>query len=277
MQAKLKSVGKKLLPHALLSMYGRFVSTPHYITNRFTFALRRAFSPYFLLPCWVTSTTGSRFYLSKDPVDDWILYDVLDSLTELYFPPELDQLPADMLMLDVGAHHGFIAVELLRRYPQAHLIAVEPNPMAVRLLKKNLQANSLLGRVDIIEAGISQQSGWGQLKLDESGSWGDSLTNDLIGINDKSISVQTLTVNDILNGSQPRFVKSNAEGAEFSLFPQLFVESIFPEIIILLAHPEHGAVDDLLAECKSNGYIMRDVGSSPDFPRLHGIRLKDSE
>ena len=272
MQAKLKSVGKKLLPHALVSMYGRFVSTPHYVTNRFAFALRRAFSPYFQLPCWVTSTTGSQFYLSKDPVDDWILQDVLASLTDLYFPPELDALPANMMMLDVGAHHGFVAVELLRRYPQAYLIAVEPNPTAVHLLKKNLQANGLLARVDIVEAGISQQSGIGKLQLDESGSWGDNLIYDG-NSNNNSIPVKTMTVSEVLNGRQPHFVKSNAEGAEFHLFPQLFRVAVFPKIIILLAHPEHGEVDDLLAACTSNGYVMRDAGSSPNFPRLHGIRL----
>lgn len=277
MKQKLKSIGKKILPDVMVSMYARFVSTPYYVTNRFTYALRRAFSPYFLIPCWVTSKHGSRFYLSKDPVDDWILDDVLESMVDLYFPPELETLPADMLMLDVGAHHGFVAIELLRRFPQAQLIAVEPNPKAVHLLKKNLQANNSLERVNIVKAGVSQLSGWGLLQLDESGSWGDSLANDIECSNGQSIPVQTITVSELLNGSQPDFVKSNAEGAEFSLFPQLFAASIFPKVIILLAHADRGSVSSLLAACRSNGYVLRDAGSSPGFPRLHAIRSKESK
>jgi FkbM family methyltransferase len=220
------------------------------------------------LPCRVTTLTGCRFYLGADPVDDWILEHVSRTLVEVYFPESLKRLPEDFLFLEVGAHHGFVTVELLRRFPKARVIAVEPNPEAVRILRRNLGANGMLNRVEIVEAGIGAKDGNGCLKPSAHGSWGDTVEE--IHRNGSGIPVPLLTVPSILKGRKPDVVKSNAEGAEYELFPQIFSNGIHPQLVILMPHAIRGQIDALRALLAGEGYSIYDLGTGDaESPHWH--------
>jgi hypothetical protein len=83
------------------------------------------------------------------------------------------------------------------------------------------------------------------------------------------VQVRISTLASILGGRKPALVKCNAEGAEYYLFPQLFAMGVRPEFIILMAHPEHGSVEDLKALLREAGYGIKEVGSGPGRPRFH--------
>ena len=48
-------------------------------------------------------------------------------------------------VLDVGANHGFFTLFLKKHFPNARILAIEPNPHVFDLLKKNILLNAYLG------------------------------------------------------------------------------------------------------------------------------------
>src|SRR5262249_52645328 len=157
----------------------------------------------------------------------------------------LPEMPEEgSLILDVGAHHGLYAVEALRRYRWARLIAVEPNPRACRLIAENLAANDFLHRAEIVEAGIGDKVGTAFLEKGKSGSQADrTITAEATERSHRTgkTVVRTLPIKDVLRDRSPYMVKCNAEGAEYEVFPQLFSMSVFPKVIVLMLHPRWGS------------------------------------
>jgi FkbM family methyltransferase len=147
-------------------------------------------------------------------------------------------------------------------------MAVEPNPIAILLLQKNLAANNILHRLEIVCAGIESQDGSSFLEFSDRGSWGDRIAMHR-DQRKKGVQVHTLTVSTILRGRKPNLVKCNAEGAEFELFPQLFSMGVKPEFVILMVHPEYGSADDLLDLFRTEGYYIQDAGSTKKRIRVH--------
>lgn len=248
----------------------RYNSTPKIVSNRRTWAIRRGLSPYVKYKCWITTNAGVNIYLGEDFVDDVILEDTLIRHKNLYFPEKLAYRFEDFVILDVGAHHGIYAAHALKYYPSASLIAVEPNPSSVMLLKKNLSANRLMDRVEVVAAGIGKRDGTAFLRYGKSGSWGDSFDG-CGNLYNSGIKVPILSVGSILQSHKPSLVKCNAEGAEFNLIPQLFYNGIFPEHIILMAHEEYGDVENLMRNIRNQGYSIEDVGSTTKRLRYHCI------
>ncbi len=239
----------------------RFRSTHRFAVNWWTWGLRKALLPRLRLPCWIITKEGSRFYLGRDPIDDRILEEVCDGLVDVYYPRLPETMIAGKWILDVGAHHGFYAVEALRRYPGSRLIAVEPDPDACRLIGRNLAANDFLERAEIVETGVGGEPSVAVLKRSPLGSWGDrTIPFDVtakVSRGDRLVPI--LDIGTILKGRTPCLVKCNAEGAEFGLFPQLFSEKIFPEVIVLIVHPAFGPVEELLRLFRTTGYRVENV------------------
>jgi len=207
------------------------------------------------------SREGCQFYLGEDVIDDIILQDVLQSYVSLYFPVNALASSLSPLILDIGAHHGFVTIEMLRRYQNAQVIAVEPNPKAIKLIRKNLRRNNYLDRVEIVEAAIGSSDGVGFLTFSDDGSWADTTAQDgpATKSNRRGTQVRTLSLATILEGRQPTLVKCNAEGAEFTVFPQLFSLGIMPPMIILMTHAAFGSVPELLTLFDKMGYHVRDL------------------
>ena len=59
----------------------------------------------------------------------------------------LDTLPTQpVVVVDLGAHIGVVARAVLERHADAHIVAVEANPVNVPLLKLNLPEATVIGR-----------------------------------------------------------------------------------------------------------------------------------
>ncbi len=255
----------RMLPKPVRAAVKRFRDTPHNVFNRYIWGMRRALSPLLPIRCWVHTWEGAHYYLSSDPADDYILDGVLVKQREVYFPPELSNA-VEPLILDIGAHHGIVAVEMLRRNPGARLIAVEPNPAAVQLLKKNITANSVDNRAEIMAVAIGSANGTACLRFSKEGSWGDST---FIGGNEQSygteyIEVPSVTVSTLLCKRTPDIIKCNAEGAEFEFFNQLFSLTCRPRLVIIMTHSRHGESEALLDRFRQEGYEVRQVGDNPE-------------
>ena len=235
--------------------------------------LRRLFAPLRPVPLILTSRTGIRCELGDDPVDDAIFAHVHGGSSILYFPPLPNGEP-DGLILDVGAHHGIYAMEALRRYPQCDLIAVEPDPAACTKIEANARLNNLSSRIEIVGAGLAGADGQGSLVMDAHGSWA-SRTRAADTGSTSDVRVELKTLASILRGRRVAIVKSNAEGAEFALVPQLIAGGHRPRLIVLMAHPEAGSPDELVRMLSAVGYHVRDADAPARGCRFHCVRPGD--
>jgi FkbM family methyltransferase len=66
------------------------------------------------------------------------------------------------LMIDVGANIGNHTV-FFAKVLAAHVLSIEPNPVALKLLKSNVELNAIAGRVTIVEAAAWDAPGSAQL------------------------------------------------------------------------------------------------------------------
>lgn len=238
---------------------------PSYILSPNLWRLRAILRPIGSFPCVVRHQNGARFRLSNDPLDEIILSGMYGSCRDLYFPPALTDIPAGAWILEVGAHHGLYTVAALHRYPAARIISLEPDPSGVRAILRNLRLNGYESRADVICAAVGPTDGVGFLAMPKEGSWANYLASDpSVG---HGRTVRTTTLAAVLKGRQPFFVKCNAEGGEYSLFPQLFRLGIRPPWVALFVHPEMGDKNELLELFRSNGYRLQPIASTIDHPR----------
>jgi FkbM family methyltransferase len=116
------------------------------------------------------------------------------------------------VILDLGANVGYTAVDFALRYPDARILAVEPEPSNLALRRTNVAA---FPPVDVVEGAVWPHSG--SLELDDPGTghWG-------IRVRPGSGSVRALTVPELVEraGAPADLVKVDIEGAELDLFSE---------------------------------------------------------
>ena len=78
-------------------------------------------------------------------------------------------LRTEGLFVDVGANTGVYSVMAGTVAPDRRIIAFEPLPPVVEILKRNLAANDLTGRVTLVEAALSEHAGTAALHLPDPG------------------------------------------------------------------------------------------------------------
>ena len=124
-------------------------------------------------------------------------------------------------IVDLGANIGLSALFFLKKYPNAHIIAVEPDTVNFEFMKKNLEDYS--NHVALLQAAIWPSDGEVSLvEHDESneglGAWGyrtETLTEGA------EASVNAISIPTLMNQFSMDFIdilKVDIEGAEYELF-----------------------------------------------------------
>ncbi len=128
------------------------------------------------------------------------------------FIPENDH----PLILDCGANIGITALNYKSQFPKARIIAFEPDPEIVPLLRHNLERNTN-GEVKVVEAAVWVKNGterWHSEGID--GSHLSFEANDAA----KTKIVPTIDLCDYLN--EPiDLIKMDIEGAEYEVIPHI--------------------------------------------------------
>ncbi len=111
------------------------------------------------------------------------------------------------LLVDVGANIGAITVGTLLHNPSIKAIAIDPNKMANRLLKKTLKLNKLESRCQIVNSVVGKENGL--INFDETGS----VTGH---ISVKGKTIKQIKLADLLNQNHQKktLVKIDVEGYE---------------------------------------------------------------
>lgn len=250
-------------------------SAPGYIKERWLYGIKMLLRPYFDLPIWVTTTNGTKVFLGSDIIDQYILDDLYVTMKDRYFPDYLDLEVGDRV-LDVGGHHGLFAVDLLARFPGTKIVSIEPDPEGVTIIQKHVKKNNADANISVIPYALGLSKSEGYLTDNNDGSWGKTLESGsrLNSIKVKVIPLSSAIVND---ASKVKFIKSNCEGGEFDLIPQVIKLGLKPDLIILMIHPQRGDSSTLINSLINYGYQSKLIWESKVNPCWHFIREnKDS-
>lgn len=132
------------------------------------------------------------------------------------------------LIVDCGANIGASVLWFTGRYPNAHIVAVEPTPSNFALLRRNCSRLD----VDLRQAGIGKVDGIAWISNPDD-AMGCRTNSSHDGIEVAIISLETLLASKPVSGYSPFLLKVDIEGAEKSLFagPASVLDQ-FPLIIV---------------------------------------------
>jgi FkbM family methyltransferase len=137
------------------------------------------------------------------------------------------------VIVDLGANEGLYVLKMKENSPNAKIIAVEPNPEAFRILKKNVETNNL-SDVILVNSAVSSKNGKvnfeiikgstevGALKLYEKFENRGEI---------RKISVTSITLEKLFNMfnlNKIDLLKMDVEGTELEILKS--AESILPKI-----------------------------------------------
>jgi FkbM family methyltransferase len=173
----------------------------------------------------------------------------LHSIREIWFE-EAYRLPFDApagLLLDLGANIGMTSVWLARKYRFAQIIAVEPDPRNVALLRRNLALNKINSR--IFEAAIGSREGTARFEFSEFSNVGS--------VSERGSEVRMISVNALsreLGVEQWGLIKIDIEGGEADLLSSSTDWLDHARAIIIELHPQVVDCNDVVRKIVSRGW-----------------------
>jgi FkbM family methyltransferase len=147
-------------------------------------------------------------------------------------------------VLDLGANIGLTAIKLKRQFPEATLIAVEPDVDSARVCGANL---AHLPKTIVLQRAIGWQGGI--VKCVDSAVPSISRRFELCPANDQD-AVREITIREVLdqyNCRPPILVKMDIEGAEASCFEHS--DSWLPSICGVLVEAHSISTADTIKQC----------------------------
>lgn len=137
-------------------------------------------------------------------------------LEEIY---RFDSESTSPKIIDGGANIGISVLYFKSLYPQAQIIAIEPNPQAFYYLEKNIAGNGL-SQVEAIHSCLSDRTGKELFYVSPTGSIINGSLFPQIG---KSFlkEIDAVRLSDLLKEAEFDLVKLDVEGAERQVFEDL--------------------------------------------------------
>ncbi len=120
------------------------------------------------------------------------------------------------LILDAGANMGASAVWFRHTFPEAHVMAVEPDPGNAALLRRNCEGLD----VEVIEGGIAARDGRMRIVNPEAGAWAYRLGDQGVGPEVRVFSASGLVARARAQERIPFLFKCDIEGGEGALFAE---------------------------------------------------------
>lgn len=178
------------------------------------------------------------------------------------------------LILDCGANIGMSVLKFKRLYPDAHIVAFEPDPKICATLRYNVQTNRL-SQIDVVEAAVWTEMGKIPFMADHADS------GRVVHVQDQqTLPVNCVRLRDYLN--QPvDLLKIDVEGAEASILLDCADRLSSVRAIILeyhsFAHQEQ-KLDQVLGVLRAQGfrcYIHSEQARPNPFDSLQMYREID--
>ena len=143
----------------------------------------------------------------------------------------------EMTVLDIGANIGYYSLMMLELMGnKGKLIAVEPSPSNIEILRKNLLLNKY-NDIEVHNAAISDENGTKKFFLSEMSNLNtlNYTEKKSLNLTGETINVKTLTVPQIMEGRNLDLIRMDVEGHEVEvlngLIPNIGVNNLYPSII----------------------------------------------
>lgn len=160
-------------------------------------------------------------------------------------------------VLDVGAHIGSFATNVVTLHPQARVDCYEPSPESARYLRRNVTQNELGDRITVHELALADKEGTALLDDNSGGSVHNGLMREDHRLVDgadaldtrHAIEVPTTTFDIAVAAAAPELVKMDCEGGEYALVYASSPESwASVQSVVMEYHPVAGESWDELRD-----------------------------
>ncbi|WP_112324492.1 FkbM family methyltransferase [Oceanibium sediminis] len=190
---------------------------------------------------------------------------------------EIKKIDRPFIFLDIGANQGLYSICAAQNPNSQEVFAFEPVEQIVRLLRGNVMANKLSGRVSIIDAAISDVVGEVDIRVFEnhSGKATISIKNvEGVAHHVKKLTINTINheyLNSIIGADGPGLaIKIDVEGHELIVIREILgtkfsdrIFHIFYEVDTNWNDPEE--IRALLAE---HGFTITQIGYGSHYDVL---------
>jgi FkbM family methyltransferase len=170
------------------------------------------------------STVGDkkfRCYVRNPPSSDLFVFRQIFESKEYLPLIELIQKNntsnENMLIVDAGANVGYTAVYLKLFFPEATLVAIEPDNNNAENIRLNLAINHIT-KTDVLVAGVWSHDCWLELKKDKSTGqeWAFYVVESPIPTSTRGIDI--LKLPQVIDNKMIDILKIDIEGSESKLF-----------------------------------------------------------
>jgi FkbM family methyltransferase len=163
---------------------------------------------------------------------------------DVYQCPDPAALSSVKNIVDIGANIGLSCIYWAHNFKEAKILAFEPHPTHIQILKRHAQLNHLENRLTLIEAAAGPEPG--EAVLSDA-----SLCSSLVNPNDEQsgVRVPIVDVFRILDNQSIDLPKIDVEGYEFAILGDSRMSSISAAAIVIEWH-NTAAVPDGKSWCK---------------------------
>jgi FkbM family methyltransferase len=176
-----------------------------------------------------------------------------------------------MRLLDIGAHFGLFSLAAIHfGGPTASAVAVDPSPMAVRIIRHQARANGLTRRIEVIEASVGAQSGQSQMVAGGIESAGYYVRPGADHLGTERTVVRTVTVDQLCcAANEPTHLKIDVEGfeADVLLGARVTLSSPTAPVVFLELHCD--LIRQAMRDAAEPLDLLADAGYS--FFDVHGL------
>jgi FkbM family methyltransferase len=176
--------------------------------------------------------------------------------------------PGDVV-LDVGAHIGLFTLNAIRK-GASKVVAIEPAPLHVECIRRNLRDEILSGKVIVYSKGAWDKDGFLDLKISRSNPGANSFVES--SPDGLSVRVPITTIDAMMRDFDPGrvdFVKMDIEGAERQALAgaALTIRRFHPRMAICVYHRDDDPIAVPAAIKKIADGYMQECGDCSGRPR----------
>ncbi len=167
------------------------------------------------IPVGFQQKRGVPFYMRLGTTD-WETFNVTFLLDEYKFV--IDQVPKLKTIVDLGANIGDSARYFADSYPEARIVAIEPDSGNYKICAKNMERITPSGRVSIKQCFVGSYPGFAGVNRSQ-GEWGYSMDRATSAV--ERIPVVTMAnLMQEFGFAEIDLLKCDIEGAEVELFQE---------------------------------------------------------
>lgn len=190
------------------------------------------------------------FYLRLGSTD-WLVLEEIFQNDEYAFIQ--GSISSATRIVDLGANVGFSLRYWKTLFPQAKIIAMEPDPENCHLCEENIRAAGMQGQVALLQAGVGDSRR--QIQLVDSGE-GEWAYKTEANETKRGKTVQVIPLAEVLQeharGQKIDLLKCDIEGAEKELFADCRAWIAQVEAIVIELHPPY-TLSEFMTALKKGG------------------------